>query len=108
MIDTSDEVVQYLLIRTDLKLPKGKAIAQAGHGVQLAIRAVDRSGDETSKRYLDEWEKGRYTKIALKVDDLAAIEAVAGLLAQDGVLHAKVVDEGRTVIGAGTITVLAL
>ncbi len=106
-MDQADEVVQYLLIRADLKLAKGKAIAQAGHGVQLAIRAVERAGDEASTRHL-EWEGGSYTKIALKVNDQADLDQIAGRLAQDGVIHAKAIDEGRTAVEPGTTTVLAL
>ncbi len=104
----TDEIVQYIILRGDLGLPKGKIAAQAGHAVQLAIRAVERSGDERALRYLGTWEAGSYTKIALKVAGPEDLDALCCRLAAAGVLHARVVDEGRTVIEPGTVTAVGL
>jgi peptidyl-tRNA hydrolase, PTH2 family len=103
-----DEVVQYLIFRADLGLPKGKIAAQGGHAVQLAIRAVERSGNEHARRYLADWEAGSYTKIALKVANAAELEVLGATLTAAGIIHARVVDEGRTVIEPGTVTVVGL
>jgi peptidyl-tRNA hydrolase, PTH2 family len=105
---SDDEVVQYLVFRADLGLPKGKLAAQAGHAVQLAIRAVERSGDERARRCLIEWEGGSCTKIALKIADAAELDALCGSLTAGGVLYARVVDEGRTVIEPGTVTAIGI
>ena len=104
----SDEIIQYLVFRADLRLPKGKVAAQAGHGVQLSIRRVEAAGDEQSREWLREWEAGSYVKVALKVDDVQALEELCRCLEADGVLYATVIDEGRTCIEAGTMTLIAL
>jgi peptidyl-tRNA hydrolase, PTH2 family len=103
-----DEVVQYLVFRGDVRLPKGKAAAQAGHAVQLAIRAIEQSGDEQAKRWLAEWEAGSYTKIAVRVADLVQLRDLATRLDSAHIIHVEVVDEGRTAIEPGTATVLGL
>jgi PTH2 family peptidyl-tRNA hydrolase len=103
-----DEIAQYLVFRADLRMPKGKAAAQAGHAVQLTIRAVERSADDQAKKWLAEWEARSYTKIAIKVDALADLRDLAERLTAAKILHATVVDEGRTAIEPGTSTVLGI
>lgn len=102
-----DEVVMYIVIRGDLGMPKGKIAAQAGHAVQLAIRAVERSDDPEAIRHLQEWEGGSYVKIALRADGEEALRALAGQLTDAGITCPLVTDEGRTAIPAGTLTALA-
>jgi peptidyl-tRNA hydrolase, PTH2 family len=114
MTDTTDEVVMYLVFRADLNLPKGKLAAQAGHAVQLTIRDVELIGNDlawdgrSGLDYLGDWEDGSYTKIALKVADEAELEALCDALDKDDFVYAQVVDEGRTVVKAGTITALGI
>lgn len=103
-----DEVVQYLVFRADVRLPKGKAAAQAGHAVQLVIRSVEHSENDQARRWLAEWESGSYTKIALRVADLTHMHDLATRLDAAGIIHVAVVDEGRTAIAPGTLTVLGL
>jgi len=112
----------YLVFRGDLKLSKGKVAAQAGHAVQLCLRAIERSKNPLAQALLTEWERGSYPKIALKVRDERAWDLLKGLLnatrvsglefygGLDGIepIYAVVVDEGRTEIPAGTETCLAL
>lgn len=89
-------------------MPKGKAAAQAGHAVQLVIRAIERSGEERAKRWLADWEAGSYTKIAVRVADLVQLRDLATRLDSASIIHVEVVDEGRTAIQPGTATVLGL
>jgi peptidyl-tRNA hydrolase len=103
-----DEVVQYLIIRADLKLLAGKLAAQAGHAVPLAMRAVERSGDERTRRHLERWESGSYTKIALATEGAEALATLCDDLSRHQVIHARVVDEGRTVIEPDTVTAVGL
>ncbi len=107
-LDRANEVVMYLVLRSDLNLPKGKAIAQAGHAVQLAIRAVEKSGREQNLAWLREWEAGSYTKIALKIGSLEELERLSESLAEADIIHCRVVDEGRTAIEPGTTTAIGI
>ncbi|MBN2295097.1 MAG: aminoacyl-tRNA hydrolase [Pirellulales bacterium] len=107
-MDRTNEVVMYIVLRSDLGMPKGKAIAQAGHAVQLAIRAVEQSGQEQNLAWLREWEAGSYTKIALKVGSLEELEGLSNTLTAEGIIHVRVVDEGRTAIEPGTTTAIGI
>lgn len=104
---TTDEIVQYILVRGDLGMPKGKLAAQVGHAVQLAIRTVEKSGDQQSREWMRAWEAGSYAKIVLRVDELQ-LDRLRNEMVRTDVLHAHVVDEGRTVLEPGTTTAVAL
>ncbi len=100
----SDEVVMYIVARTDVQMSPGKLAAQVGHGVHLALNLA-RTIHGMGSGFLIPWENNSYPKIILGGDskDFARLcERVPG-----GLL-AKVVDEGRTEIQRGTMTCLAL
>ncbi|MFP4118249.1 MAG: aminoacyl-tRNA hydrolase, partial [Candidatus Woesearchaeota archaeon] len=56
------EMKQTIIVRADLKLPKGKLAAQVAHA---SVEAVLRS----SKDKVDEWHSQGQKKIVLKVED---------------------------------------
>jgi PTH2 family peptidyl-tRNA hydrolase len=112
-----DEVTMYIIVRADLKMSKGKIAAQAGHAVQLAIRATERAArDAVRLERLDcdddlrlkAWEGGSYAKVVLRVDSAEALESLERHLDAGRVVFARVVDEGRTEIPAGTVTALGI
>jgi len=103
-----DEVVQYLVFRADLALPKGKLAAQAGHAVQLALRTVERVGDPRSREWLEQWEAGSFVKVAVKVGGADELGLLCAQLDQAGVLYSHVVDEGRSVVAPGTLTAVGV
>ena len=106
---SDDEVVMYLVFRADLNMPKGKIAAQAGHAVQLTIRGIEAGGGgDRALDYLRSWETESWTKIALKVADEAELDALCAALDEGDVLYARVVDEGRTVVEAGTTTAVGI
>lgn len=105
-----DEVVMYLVIRSDMKMSKGKVAAQAGHAVQLAMRAAEARGPTTpwTTLWLTRWEAGSYPKIVLRAESETQLEAVSQRLCEANVAHAVVIDEGRTEIQAGTKTAVGV
>lgn len=102
-----DEIVQYLIFRRDLPLSKGKLAAQAGHAVQLGMDAGS-TGHGFSVKWFESWLAGSYTKIALVVDDILAMDNLEIQLNEADILYGRVVDEGRTEVPAGTTTALGL
>ena len=98
----NDEVTLYVIVRNDLKLTKGKLVAQTGHAVHLALRTPD------NNTYREAWENGSYAKIALKVDREEALDQLAKALTEAGIPHAVVTDEGRTEIPPNTKTALGI
>lgn len=93
-----------LLVRTDLKMGKGKIAAQCCHAAigayKLAILNVPNS--------IKIWEQSGTTKIALTVPDLETFFNLEKLAKESGLITYSVIDAGRTQIAAGSHTVLAI
>lgn len=92
---------QAILIRQDLKLPKGKMAAQAAHA---AVEAVLKSSDDLIKR----WRKEGMAKIALKVADQKELYKFIQIAKDEGLVTAVITDAGKTVVEPGTVTCAAI
>ncbi len=95
------ELKQVIVVRNDLKLPKGKLAAQAAHA---AVQAVLNS----SKAKVDEWRDQGQKKIVLKVDDEKELIKYLQLAKDHGLKAALITDAGKTVIAPGTKTCIAI
>lgn len=102
-VDTS--VKQVIIIRTDLeKMSKGKAIAQASHGVGQTVEWAIKHTPDIYNR----WNVGGYMKITLKAkigDDLLPLYAAS---LQASLPCFLVVDAGRTELPPNTPTALVI
>ena len=100
------KIKQAIIIRTDLKMGKGKIAGQVAHA---AVQAA-----ESIKRYCPDWyyswldEENMQTKIILKVDDESALEDLARNAFDNGINPARIYDAGRTQIDPGTFTTLGI
>jgi len=92
---------QVMIVRTDLKMGKGKIAAQCCHG---AIGAYKKSPSDKIKK----WENEAYAKVVLKVKTLEELNEIKSLADKKGIVNYRVVDAGRTQIPTSTVTVLAL
>ncbi|WP_296859568.1 aminoacyl-tRNA hydrolase [uncultured Methanobrevibacter sp.] len=92
---------QVMIVRTDLKMGKGKIAAQCCHG---AIGAYKKSPSDKIKK----WENEAYAKVVLKVKTLEELNEIKSLADKKGIANYRVVDAGRTQIPTSTVTVLAL
>ena len=92
---------QVIIVRNDLKLPKGKLAAQVAHA---SVEAVLRS----DKNNVKEWRDEGMAKIVLKVNDLKELRSSNQLAKDSGLTTALITDGGRTVIAPGTITCLGI
>ena len=88
---------QTIIVRADLKLPKGKVGAQAAHA---SVSAVLKSDKETVK----EWKNSGMAKIVLKVPDEKTLLACNQQAKDAGLATAVITDAGRTVVEPGTRT----
>lgn len=92
---------QVILIRSDLKLPKGKACAQASHAsVEATLRA-----DES---LVKSWRNEGMAKIVLKVKDEKELIMYFQKAKDNNLSAALITDAGRTVIAPGTKTAVAI
>lgn len=92
---------QVILIRTDLKLPKGKAAAQAAHA---AVEAAWRCDKET----VVDWRSQGQKKVTLKVADEKELYAHIQQAKDEGFVTAIITDAGRTIVEPGTVTCAAI
>ena len=92
---------QVILVREDLKLPKGKLSAQVAHA------AVD-AASKSDKRFIDLWKKNGGKKIVLKVKDEKELFKFKQMAEDAELKTALITDAGHTVVEPGTITCLGI
>src|SRR3989344_8269433 len=92
---------QVILIRQDLKLPKGKAAAQCAHA---SVEAVLKSDAKLVKA----WRQEGMAKIVLKVKDEKELLHYFQKAKDAGLTASLITDAGRTVIAPGTKTCVGI
>jgi PTH2 family peptidyl-tRNA hydrolase len=98
------ELKQVILIRSDLKISKGKAAAQVAHGsLDAALKAMKRT-DSLFKQ----WRLGGMKKVVLKVADQKELLEFKTEADRAGLINALITDAGHTELPPGTKTVLAI
>lgn len=94
---------QAIIIRQDIKMKLGKAVAQGAHASMGAI--LPAMEDQRVK----DWLAGSFTKIALKIDTLEELLELEKKAKEAGFLTCLIEDNGRTVFhGQKTVTCLAI
>lgn len=99
------ELRMYIVLNSSVKMSPGKAVAQAGHVVQMV---TERMLNENPSKWLKYSTSGVHPKIALKADQEtmdSLVETYSNRLRDPWCCH--VIDVGRTQVAAGTLTALA-
>jgi len=92
---------QVILVRSDLKMPKGKMAAQAAHA---AVAAAMKS----EKRKIKEWQNEGMKKVVLKVKDRKELIKYKNKAEIMGLVSALITDSGRTFFKRATTTCLGI
>ena len=92
---------QVMIVRTELKMGKGKIAAQCCHG---SIGSYKKASSEKIRK----WETTGYAKVVLKVKTLEELSELKKQADINKVPNYLVVDAGRTQIPTSSVTVLAL
>lgn len=92
---------QVILVRQELKLPKGKLAAQVSHA---SVNALLKSHKDDIKK----WKEQGMKKIVLKVKDLDELIKYKMKAEDAGLVVALIEDAGLTVIEPGTVTCLGI
>ncbi|MEA2036761.1 MAG: peptidyl-tRNA hydrolase Pth2 [Nanoarchaeota archaeon] len=92
---------QVILLRMDLKLPKGKAMTQAAHASSAALL-------KSHKDDIKRWQSEGMKKVALKVADEKELFEYKQQADDLGLVTALIEDAGKTVVEPGTITCLGI
>lgn len=88
---------QAILVRQDLKLPKGKMAAQAAHA---SVESVFRADKDIVKS----WRGEGMGKIVVKVADEKELYKYVQQAKDDDIATAVITDAGHTVVEPGTVT----
>ncbi|CAD1474115.1 unnamed protein product, partial [Heterotrigona itama] len=99
----SDNYKLILVIRTDLKMGKGKIAAQCAHAAVEAYKAA-----ENYPEILRAWEKCGQAKITVKVDSESALKEIVKQARAVGLLANIIKDAGHTQVKPGSRTVCAI
>lgn len=92
---------QVILVRQDLKLPKGKACAQAAHASVDAVLKSD-------KKIVNAWREAGMAKIVLKVKDEKELVKYFQKAKEEGLISVLITDGGHTVVAPGTRTCVGI
>ncbi|MFH1211315.1 MAG: peptidyl-tRNA hydrolase Pth2 [Candidatus Woesearchaeota archaeon] len=95
------EYKQVILIRNDLKLPKGKMAAQAAHA---SVEAVLKADEDLVRK----WRFLGAKKVALKVADEKELVRYFQMAKDEKIACSLITDAGKTVIAPGTKTAVGI
>jgi PTH2 family peptidyl-tRNA hydrolase len=93
-----EPVKQVIVIRKDLKMRRGKEIAQGAHASMsfLAKKALTREEFTPAERA---WLEGLFTKVCVRVDSEEQLLAVAKAAEAAGIRTEVITDAGKTEFG---------
>ncbi len=92
---------QVIVVRSDIKMSKGKLAAQCSHAsVSAALK--------TNRAALKKWEIEGQKKVVLKARTLDELLLLREKCRKNGMVYAITSDAGRTELTPGTITTLGI
>ncbi|KAK1138887.1 peptidyl-tRNA hydrolase 2, mitochondrial-like [Acipenser oxyrinchus oxyrinchus] len=100
----SGEFKMILVVRSDLKMGKGKVAAQCSHAAVSAYKQVQRRNPELLKQ----WEYCGQPKVVVKVPDEDSLIEILASAKELGLPVSLIQDAGRTQIAPGSRTVLGV
>lgn len=92
---------QVIVVRTDLKLSKGKLATQVAHASSEASLKAD-------KKIIFGWKKSGMKKIVLKGDSKEHLYRLLQESKDRGLVTSLIQDAGKTEVTPGTVTALAI
>lgn len=95
------DLKQVILVRIDLKMPKGKMAAQCAHA------SVD-AAFKTDKKLMHEWITSGMKKVVLRVDSLKELLEYKRKADDAGLVTGLITDAGKTVFNHPETTCLAI
>lgn len=101
---TFDEYKLVIVMRTDLKMSKGKLCAQASHAaVNCAL-----SSKKNNSSAFNEWYAEGQKKVVLKVQSLEELYEIKAVADAQKITNSLIIDAGRTEIPPDSVTCLGI
>jgi PTH2 family peptidyl-tRNA hydrolase len=105
-------IKQLIIIRRDLKMRRGKEIAQGAHASMAFLTSIINEEGQFIRPLTQTelaWITGQFTKVVLQVPDLMALLKVHALAENGGIQSHLIIDSGATEFnGVPTITAVAI
>ncbi|MEE8186838.1 MAG: peptidyl-tRNA hydrolase Pth2 [Nitrososphaerales archaeon] len=101
---SSEGYKQVLVIRTDLKMGKGKVAVQVAHAAVSAANVAKRS----RPLWYKSWISGGQAKVAVRISELEELIELRDGAAGNDIPYYLIEDRGLTQVEPGTITCLGL
>ena len=98
------EFKQVIVVRTDLKMSKGKLAVQVAHAAVEALICTQKS----KRQWVNEWLKQGQKKVVLKVRDETELINLYKEFKELGLPICLIADAGKTELPPGTITALGV
>jgi PTH2 family peptidyl-tRNA hydrolase len=98
------EIKQVIVVRTDLKMGKGKLAAQVAHA---ALAAAEESGGMRGS-WLSTWKEQGQAKVVVKGSGEEELRALFNKARSLGLPSSLIQDAGRTQLEPGTVTCLGI
>lgn len=100
-LDEADPVKQLIIIRRDLKMRRGKEIAQGAHAsMKFLVDMLKRTeGHYEMTPEMIEWMQGLFTKVVLQVPDGLSLIACYQTALRHGIPATTIFDSGKTEFG---------
>lgn len=90
-----------VLVRQDLKLPKGKLAVQVAHASVECVLKADR-------KLVDAWRREGGKKVVLKVADEKELLKFRRFADDSGLKSSLIADAGKTTVEPGTVTCIGM
>lgn len=97
-----DEIIQYIIVNSGIKLSRGKLGAQCGHAAVEGFRRAVFSRLWNANTWARKWSIESHTKIVVKATE----QEMKLILKNHSHRFIPIYDEGRTEIETGTLTCL--
>ncbi len=95
---------QAIVVRTDLKMGKGKLATQVAHASVTAFYRTLNEKPDLARRWIKEGQK----KVVLKVNSVEELKRIHEEAIENGIISAMIWDAGLTQLEPGTLTAVAL
>ncbi len=100
-------VKQIIIVRKDINMSMGKAIAQGAHASVEAVRDVldhDTVSNDMGREIVEEWYENGHTKVVVAIVGKEALQKYILKAINSGIPCSLITDEGRTEFTEPTIT----
>lgn len=98
-----ESIKQVIVVRTDLRMGKGKIAAQVGHACVLGAYGIRRSHPD----WFEKWWPGQ-EKVVVKVNNIKELDEIKKIASELDIPYFEVSDAGHTQVAPGTITCISI